>query len=144
MEQGNIVRENIFNILVIDDNPDHVELIKEFSDDMETEYGTLKIRSFTDEEKGIEYFKKNSDKIDTILLDYTLPRINGIKVLRILREIDQNTIIIGLTGHSDNALLDNGETIAEQFTKAGANGYISKSVENYQRLDEIIKKYKKK
>lgn len=128
-----------FVILMIDDNLDHLELLKEFAEDLETDFGILKIESFTDEQKGIEYFKKYRDKVNVILLDYTLPQIGGIKVVKILRELDKNVPIIGLTGHSEDTLIGN-ETVADQFLKAGANGCITKSIDNYIKIDEILHK----
>ena len=130
--------QNEFFVLIIDDNPDHIELIKEFTEGIQTRLGSIRFKGFTDKYEGIAFFKKNHNKIGTVLLDFTLPKLNGIKVLEILRDFNGIVPIIGLTGHSKDAFKGQGNSISEQFIKAGAVGYISKTTENFMRIDELI------
>lgn len=130
--------QNEFFVLIIDDNPDHIDLIKEFTEGIQTKLGKIRYKGFTDEFEGIAFFKKNHDKIGSVLLDFTLPKLNGIKVLEILRDFNGIVPIIGLTGHSKDAFKGQGDSISEQFIKAGAAGYISKTTENFMKINELI------
>ncbi|MCP4763870.1 MAG: response regulator [archaeon] len=135
MEQESKQKE--FIIVLIEDNPDHIELIEEFISGKEIFEGKIKLLSFLDEYEGIEYFKNHFEQISVVLLDYTLPNINGLEIIGLLRKIDSKTPIIGLTGHGSMK-------IEEKFIEAGANLYISKSIEQYKKLSQIIKDIIKK
>jgi two-component system, cell cycle sensor histidine kinase and response regulator CckA len=56
---------------------------------------------------------------DVVLCDYTLPNFSGMKALFLLREKDDDTPFIFVSGTL-------GENTAAQAMKAGANGYITK------------------
>ena len=130
--------QNEFFVLIIDDNPDHIELIKEFTEGVNSKLGSLRFKGFTDEYEGIEFFKENHSNIGSVLLDFTLPKLNGIKVLKILRDFNGIVPIIGLTGHSKDAFKGQGNSISEQFIKAGAVGYISKTTENFMKGSKLL------
>ncbi|MDF1875439.1 response regulator transcription factor [Sulfurimonas sp. SAG-AH-194-I05] len=66
-------------------------------------------------------------KFDLYLLDVNVPLINGITVLKELREAQDTTPAIFLTSHTDK------ETLTKGFT-SGADDYITKPFDN----DEII------
>ncbi len=57
---------------------------------------------------------------DVVLCDYTLPNFSGMKALFLLREKDDDTPFIFVSGTL-------GENTAAQAMKAGANEYITKS-----------------
>jgi two-component system cell cycle sensor histidine kinase/response regulator CckA len=57
---------------------------------------------------------------DIILADYTMPTFTGMKALYILREKDDETPFVFVSGTL-------GENTAEQAMKAGANDYVAKS-----------------
>jgi len=67
--------------------------------------------------KGLSLAKKNG--IDLILLDIKLPDINGIDVLKVIKEMDSETIVMMMTGYGtiENAVL---------AMKEGAFDYINK------------------
>jgi two-component system, NtrC family, response regulator AtoC len=67
-----------------------------------------------------------ADGVDLVLLDYTLPDGDGLAVLRRLRDIDPDTIVIMLTAHRDV------ELVVESM-KAGAFDYATKPFD----LDDI-------
>ena len=62
-------------------------------------------------------------KPDVTLLDINMPNVNGIKALRKLKDMDQNTKVIILTFHEEI------EYLFETFN-LGANGYIVKDAES--------------
>ena len=61
-----------------------------------------------------------SERFDCVVLDYLLPGLNGLAVLRQLREVGNKTPIIVLTAKGD-------EQLAVEMMKSGANDYLSKS-----------------
>jgi two-component system, NarL family, response regulator NreC len=56
---------------------------------------------------------------DIILIDISMPELNGLKATKKLKQLIPNTKILTLTRHTDNAYL-------QQLIQAGASGYILK------------------
>ena len=75
-------------------------------------------------EEGLELFSK--ELIDLVLLDLKLPKMNGIEVLRRLKEIDPDLIVIMMTASTD-------VKPAIDAIKQGAYDYLMKPFE----LDEM-------
>ncbi|MFN8279043.1 MAG: response regulator transcription factor [Saprospiraceae bacterium] len=72
-------------------------------------------------EKGNELLKiLENQSIDLILMDISLPDINGINITKILKERNNNIKIIMLTGHELPSYVTNS-------IEAKANGYLLKS-----------------
>jgi signal transduction histidine kinase len=69
---------------------------------------------------------------DCVLLDYNLPRGSGLTVLQALRERDDPTPVIAMTGHGDEALV-------VELMKAGASDYIAKHALTADRLAQSIR-----
>lgn len=69
-------------------------------------------------------------KPDVILLDISMPKLNGIQTLRRLKDIDSGNKVIMLTFHEDREYLF--ETI-----NLGANGYILKDAESESLIKAI-------
>lgn len=68
-----------------------------------------------------------SEPFDCVLLDFHLPRLDGLAVLQRLRAMAVDTPVIMLTGQGDEAL-------AVELMKAGASDYVAKSNLSPQRL----------
>jgi two-component system nitrogen regulation response regulator NtrX len=99
-------------VLIIEDDKAIVDVLK-----MILEHEGYRIDFSFNGPTGIEKFKKNIP--DVVLLDIKMPRMDGIEVLQELKKINQNPIIIMISGHG------NIET-AVQTTKLGAYDFISK------------------
>ncbi|MBL0708560.1 MAG: response regulator transcription factor [Sulfurimonas sp.] len=69
-------------------------------------------------------------KFDLYLLDINVPLIDGLTLLRELREADDKTPAIFLTSHKDKEMLKNG-------FKSGADDYIKKPFDNDELLFRI-------
>ena len=67
-------------------------------------------------------------KPDIVLLDSTMPKMNGIKVLPAIREKSQKTKALMIT-------TDNDEVMIFKILKAGAKGYLSKNAS----ISDLIK-----
>ncbi len=117
-------------ILIVDDNQDSRELAVK----------VLKNRGYqmieaSDGEEALE--KALAEKPDLILMDISIPKINGYEVTRRLKsQADfKATPIIALTAHAMK-----GDK--EKALEAGCDGYISKPI-NVHELPDQIKSYMK-
>ena len=75
----------------------------------------------------------NSKKYDIIFMDIMMPNMNGVEVLRKLRENGVNTPVIALTA-------DAIEGQEEKYMSEGFDGYISKPI-NKEKLSYVLNKY---
>ena len=100
-------------ILIVDDESGMRKLIKDFL----TAKGYC-ILEAEDGEKALQVFEQNSEKIDLILLDVMMPKLDGWSVLRQIRQTSQIPIIM---------LTARGEEQDELFGfELGVDEYISK------------------
>jgi sigma-B regulation protein RsbU (phosphoserine phosphatase) len=83
-----------------------------------------------DPDAGIARLRQGA--ADVVLLDYHFAKHDGLDVLRQIRELDDLTPIIMLTGHDDLAL-------AVEVMKAGAVDYIPKATLDPQRLTQSLR-----
>ena len=58
-----------------------------------------------DGKEGLELFYKNKKQIDIILTDINMPLINGIDMIKQIRELDSKIPVFFATAHSDNEFL---------------------------------------
>ena len=104
---------NNITILIVDDESRMRKLIKDFLTQKE-----YKIIEAEDGEQALEEFEKNSSKIDLILLDVMMPKLDGWSVLRQIRMKSKVPIIM---------LTARGEEQDELFGfELGVDEYISK------------------
>jgi DNA-binding response OmpR family regulator len=80
-------------------------------------------------EEGLAEFRANG--ADLILLDMTLPEMQGTQVLREIRTLDATVPIIIITGEA-------GESFRQESTRLGVHGYLAKPP-NYDELLEMIR-----
>lgn len=100
-------------ILIVDDESRMRKLIKDFL--VAKGYSILEAE---DGEKALQVFEQNSEKIDLILLDVMMPKLDGWSVLRQIRQTSQIPIIM---------LTARGEEQDELFGfELGVDEYISK------------------
>lgn len=72
----------------------------------------------------------NNYKIDVVIMDLGLPKMNGIEATKQIHSLNKDVKIIILTSHNDeHEVLDS--------LKAGANAYCSKEI-NPQRLVQVV------
>lgn len=101
-------------ILVVDDEARMRKLIKDFL--VKKEFNILETE---DGEKALEIYRNNKDKINLILLDVMMPKIDGWTVLKKIREENKNLPIVMLTAKSE----EQDELLGFEL---GAHEYISK------------------
>lgn len=118
----------ILTILIIDDSLDDQELYsRSLKKVMEASYSFLEA---PDGHKGLEMV---DDKLaDCVLLDYSLPGMNGLEVLKNIRCRHPFLPVILLTGQGN-------EAVAVEAIKHGAHDYLTKSSVTPLRLHHAIK-----
>jgi DNA-binding NtrC family response regulator len=68
-----------------------------------------------------------SDPPDVVLLDFMMPGMDGIEILKFIKQIDSSIEVIMLTGYADTRIM-------EEVMKNGASEYIMKPAD----LGEVI------
>ncbi|MFA6238027.1 MAG: response regulator [Bacteriovorax sp.] len=117
------------NILIVEDEQKMQELYKDFLE-LHTRENTITITK-----DGIEAFMKCSlEKFDVILLDYKLPRMNGLDLLTAIRSggLNETTSIIMASG----ALPD-----IETSPPSMANTYFLKKPMDFKKLDHLLQTF---
>ncbi len=93
------VKRRPLTILLIDDE----QYIIEMTRDILTGVGHRPVAE-TDPEQGIERFRTQTERIDLVILDYSMPKRNGREVLMELRAIDPDIPVIMSSGFSEEEL----------------------------------------
>ena len=110
-------------VLIVDDEPDAVELLSEFL----SAKGYEVISAYN----GEEALKKvKAERPHLILLDIRMPGMNGLEVLRQVRQIDQEVGVIVVTAVQE-------EETGRQALKLGAFDYIVKPL-NLEYLERSL------
>ena len=100
-------------ILIVDDDPQISEVLKLY---LETEGYAI---SWTDCGKTAMEMLSRGNNFSLVLLDISMPDIDGITVLKIFREADFDTAVIMMTGQGS-------EQLAVECMRNGAEDYIAK------------------
>jgi len=102
-------------VLVVDDEPEAVELLVEFLASKGYEVLTA-----SSGEEALRRVKE--DRPHLVLLDVRMPKMNGIEVLRRIREIDAETGVIMVTAVNE-------EDVGRKALELGAFDYIVKPLD---------------
>ncbi len=115
-------------ILLAEDHPDQAEFVKRI---LKRHDRTHEVKVATD---GMACLQALSEgPYDIVILDYSLPRKNGLEVLAEMRAQGKDVPVIMVTGQGD-------EQIAVRAMKSGANDYIVKTEESLRGLPNILVK----
>lgn len=109
-------------ILLVDDEPH----IRKFVSLILKQLGSPVVLEATNGEEAIEIYRRENP--DLVLMDVSMPKLDGIETLKALKVIDPNCAVIMLTS------IVNRDTI-EQAVESGALNYIRKDIPK----DEIAK-----
>ncbi len=80
-------------ILVVDDEPYLAELTTTFLKDL-----GYQVTSYSDSEKALSHLTRQNADFDLLITDFKMPAIDGIELIRILRETDNSTPAIICSG----------------------------------------------
>jgi CheY-like chemotaxis protein/HPt (histidine-containing phosphotransfer) domain-containing protein len=125
MAHMGVYEMNGYNIMILDDETAILDLLKRTFELA----GYKQVETYTEPAKALEMFKKR--KYHIILADIIMPEIDGIEVLKKVKEYDPLTQIIIMTGYS---------TMDRTFTclELGANDYILKPFKSIDYVLETV------
>ncbi|WDF55716.1 response regulator [Mucilaginibacter sp. KACC 22063] len=112
---------NKLRTIIVDDHPIVIEGLKtllQHEDNLELAGG------FNNGAETLEYLKANT--VDLILLDITLPDVNGIDLCQEVKQESPETMILILSNHTQRSII-------MRAIQNGANGYLLKN----SSLDEL-------
>lgn len=115
----------MYKILVVEDNADNLAVLEAFLED------DYELVNAEDGKEGLEMAKSQSP--DLILMDISLPEMDGTEVLAEIKKIDEikNIPVIALTAH---AMVGD----KEKYLKLGFDSYVSKPILDDEELVELI------
>jgi DNA-binding NtrC family response regulator len=114
-------------ILVVDDVKEAVDAIRKI-----LERGGHEIIGYTDELAAIDHVK--NDPVDLAILDIKLKKMDGVEVLRRLKEVQPGIKAIMLTGYPTHATV-------EEAMRLGAKAYCMKPIDRRdleKKVDEVL------
>src|SRR5437867_13440208 len=119
---------NMRKVAVVDDNSDNRLIIRTILEDQ------YEIMEFASGLEAIEGFRKN--KPDVVILDISLPEMDGTEILRRLRDDPQlqDLPVIALTAH---AMVGD----REKYLAAGFNDYVAKPILDMSVLFSAIQRW---
>lgn len=110
-------------LLIVDDDQEICTYLKDFF----TKRGCSVIISF-DGEDGLASFKKHKPGI--VLLDVKMPKLNGLEVLKAIKDIDKQALVVMFTVVGD-------DLTQKQAQELGADGFIKKPF-NMEELEGTV------
>lgn len=110
-------------ILAVDDSETMQQLVRQV-----LTMGNHQVEIAGDGEDGLNKFRSSIYQL--VITDINMPRMNGINLIKEIREKDKSVPILALTTESEHAL-------RQQGADAGANGWIVKPFRPAQLLDIV-------
>jgi DNA-binding response OmpR family regulator len=87
----------LHNILVIDDESITLKMTK-----VGLERLGYKVAIYSRPNEALTYFKENHNELDLIMTDKSMPKMNGVELVKRMREVNQTIPIFVLTGFASN------------------------------------------
>ncbi|MBL4594584.1 MAG: response regulator transcription factor [Flavobacteriales bacterium] len=120
-------------ILLVDDH----KLIRDgLKSIINTSHNIKVIHECSNGREAINYLEDNASEIDVILIDITMPEMNGIDATEIIVKLHPSLNILALTMHAEEAYI-------MKMIKAGALGYVLKDAGRDKIIDAIKTVYQK-
>lgn len=90
-------------ILIVDDEPDIIEIVSEQLSDIEIEIDGFKIKPLLESaDNGITALKKiKSTRFDVVISDIRMPALDGLEIVEQLNQTEPSTKVILISGHAD-------------------------------------------
>lgn len=119
--------QNNVHILVVDDDPDYLEFLRTAFED---QYG-YHVTTAASGDEALRILEDEHTFFDLMFLDYLMPRLTGLDVMRRMKELGNETPVVMLTGAGN-------EEIAVEAMKQGAYDYLRKENIDLRRLGLIV------
>ncbi|MCA9247035.1 MAG: PAS domain S-box protein [Planctomycetales bacterium] len=114
-------------VLVIDDEP----RVRRFAERVLIEAGFSVLKA-GDGERGLKLFSAKQAELIAVLVDLTMPKMDGLEVAEQIRRIHATLPIVVMSGYS----LDE---CTERASVIGANGFLQKPFEPHELIDRLSK-----
>ena len=101
-------------ILVVDDEP----VVRDLARTVLERVG-FRVLIADGGEEALDIYRQQGSEIDLILLDYIMPRLNGVQVLKELQQLDPEVCVVFSSGYST-------DHEADQLLAAGARAFVAK------------------
>jgi CheY-like chemotaxis protein len=101
-------------VLIVDDEP----TVRSVAARMVEHVGFTTLQA-SDGVAGVDLFRANADSIACVLLDVSMPGINGAQALQMMRAIRPDAPIVLMSGYA-------GEELAERFAQLRPDGFLYK------------------
>lgn len=111
---------NKFSILIVDDEENMLKMLKTFFEEKEFKCYTAK-----NGREALEVVEAN--KIDLVITDMKMPEMDGLELLRVIKEKYNNISAVIMTGFAE-------EYTTTEALNLGADGYITKPFRNKELL----------
>lgn len=110
-------------LLVIDDNHDIRYTLQEIFETV-----GWQVRTAVDGVQGVELFQQ--ERADVVIVDYHMPRMDGMATVKALRHLDNQVAIIVLT-------VDERQTVADKLLESGASDFALKPIKAPDLLSRV-------
>lgn len=117
-------------VLVVDDETSLVNLAK-----LVLERNGMTVHTAFNGMEGVERFRQHADDIDVVLLDLTMPVMNGVEAFRQIRSIKADTSVVFSSGYTDKAVElpslpreDNVTFLQKPYTTQQLRGAVGKAM----------------
>lgn len=113
-------------VLVVDDE----EVVRDLASAMLQRMG-LQVLLANDGHQGVEMFRANRDRIQLVLLDLLMPRLDGAEAYQELRKISPGVRVILTSGYDEKVATD-------RFAGSGMAGFIQKPY-SFEQLSSVVR-----
>ena len=84
-----------------------------------------------DGEEALESYYENKNEIDIIITDISMPKLDGINLVKIIRKSDKDTPIIVFSAHNEKDFFN-------QIEDNYVNGYLFKPIDVDQLIEKLL------
>jgi len=135
------------NILVVDDETIITNLLQTI-----LEMADYKVTVFNDPKKALEYYLNNTNLFQLAIIDFQMPRLNGLELTKKIREKNPHLPVMMLTAYSNPFLINNAADLniceyivkpfrdVKSFTVSVRKNIGQSGIEN--RLDDFYHQFK--
>ncbi len=116
--------KEIIKIAIVDDHPIVMEGLQKI---LMQAYSYVSTICFTTGNECLQYIMNAEDEMDIILLDITLPDINGIDLCKKIKTISHSTRVLAFSNHNERSTII-------RMLQNGASGYLLKNAS----ADELV------
>ena len=112
-------------VLVVDDEPKVRKVVGEI-----LEHAGYQVLRAVDGQEALEVFRREADTIDCVLLDLSMPKLDGEEVFRAMRAIRPSVPVVLCSGFTEQEILD-------RFHGAGLAGVLQKPAQMQVVLERV-------